>query len=143
MALARNYDINRPGRHTASHSTPQALSDKECPFFTHPSKCSFSYFCTTWPFLSAPAQFHLSAFAHSSRIRAPTLRTVVVSGILFGAALSRFSRVRGWPSTQIFLVLRKGRGRIVFRDGYETHLCRLLSIAFCYSYVHYSYPSTC
>ena len=45
-----------------------AHSDKRCPvsksFFTHPSKCYSSSFSITWPFLSAPAQFHLSAVAH-------------------------------------------------------------------------------
>ena len=132
-------------QHPSNVSLP--IHDKRCPnsksFFTHSSKCYSSYFCTTWPFLSTPARFHLLAVAHSSRIRAPTLRIVEVSGILLGAALSRFFRVHGWRSIRIFLVLRRGRGRIVFKGGYGTHFCRLLSTAFRYSYVHYSYPSTC
>ena len=112
-------------------------------FFTHLSKCSFSYFSTTWPSLSAPTRFHLSPVVHSSRTHAATFPIVVAYGTLFGAALSRFFRVHGWRFIRIFRVLRRGRGRIVFKDGYGTRFCRLLSTAFRYSYVHYSYPSTC
>ena len=42
-----------------------AHSDKRCPvsksFFTHSSKCYSSSFSITWPFLFAPAQFHLTS----------------------------------------------------------------------------------
>ena len=122
-------------------------SDKRClvsnSFFIHPSKCFFSYFFTTWPFLFTPTQFHLSSIVHSSRTHAVTYPIVGIFGILFGAALSRFSRVRGSRCIRIFLVLRRGRGSIVFKDGYGIRFCRLLSIASRYSYVHCSYPSMC
>ena len=130
-----------PLKHFVAHS------DKRCPvsksFFTHPSKCYSSYFYTTWPFLFAPARFRLSSVVHSNRTRAMTLLIVVVSGTLFGAALPRFSHVHGWQFIRTCRVLRRGRGRIVFKSGYGTRFCRSSSIAFCYSYVHYSYPSTC
>ena len=139
--------LTAQGRHTAFHSAPQVFSDKGChtskSFFTLSSKCYSSYFSTTWPFLSAPARFHLSSVVHSSRTHAVTSPIVVAYGTLFGAALSRFFRVRGWRFIRIFLVLRRGRGRIVFKDGYGTRFYRLSSIAFRYSYVHYLYPNTC
>ena len=126
-------------------STASPFSDKGCrtskSFFTHLSKCSSSYFSTTWPSLSAPTRFHLSSVVHSSRTHAVTFPIVVAYGTLFGAALSRFFRVHGRWFILIFLVLRRGRGRIVFKDGYGTHFCPLLSTAFCYSYVRCSYPS--
>ena len=126
-------------------STASPFSDKGCrtskSFFTHLSKCSSSYFSTTWPSLSAPTQFHLSSVVHSSRTHAVTFPIVVAYGTLFGAALSRFFCVHGWWFILIFLVLRRGRGRIVFKDGYGTHFCPLLSTAFCYLYVRCSYPS--
>ena len=119
-------------------------SDKRYPFskffFTHLSKCSSSYFSTTWPSLSAPTRFHLSPVVHSSRTHAVTFPIVVAYGTLFGAALSQFSRVRGLRYIRIFRVLRRGRGRIVFKNGCGTHFCRLLSTAFrCALLV----PSTC
>ena len=124
-------------QHLSSVSLPILI--KRCPvsksFFTHPSKCYSSSFSITWPFLFAPAQSYLSTAAHSSRIRAPTLGIVVASGTLFGAALSRFSRVRGLQYIRIFRALRRGRRRIVFKHGYGTRFCHLLSIAFRYSYV--------
>ena len=109
---------------TPVFSIPQAFrchSDKRCPvsksFFTHPSKCYSSSFSITWPFLSAPAQFHLSAVAHSSRICAPTSRILEQYGISFGAVLPPFFRVLGWLFIRICRVLSKGRGRIVFKGG--------------------------
>ena len=114
-------------------------SDKRYPvsksFFTHPSKCSSSSFSITWPYLSVPAQSHRSAVTYSSRIRAPTLGIVAASGTLFGAALSRFSLVHGWPCTRTCRVLSRGRRRIVFKSGYGTHFSRSPNIAFRCSYV--------
>ena len=98
-----------------------AHSDKRCPvsksFFTHLSKCSSSYFSTTWLFLSVPTRFHLSPVVHSSRIHVATFPIVAAYGILFGATLSRFFRVHGLRYIRMFRVLRRGRGRIVFKDG--------------------------
>ena len=111
-----------------------AHSDKRCrtskSFFTYPSKCYFSSLSTTCFTLSAPAQSHLLTAAHSTRIRAPTLRIVVASGTLFGAALSRFPRVHGLQFILTSHVLRRGRQRIVFKDGYGTQFFRLSSTAF-------------
>ena len=129
--------------------TPQAFrchSDKRYPvsksFFTHSSKCYSSSFSITWPFLSAPAQFHLTSAPHSSRIRVPTSRIPEQSGISFGAVLPPFSHVLGWLFIRICRVLSKGRRRIVFKGGYGTHFSRLPNIAFRYSYVLYWYLST-
>ena len=123
-----------------------AHSDKRYPvsksFFTHSSKCYSSSFSITWPFLSAPAQSHRSAVTYSSRIRAPTLGIVAASGTLYGAALSRFSLVHGWPCTRTCRVLSRGRRRIVFKGKYGTLFCRLPNIAFRYSYVLYWCLST-
>ena len=122
-----------------------AHSDKRYPvnksLFTHSSKCYSSSFSTTWLFISVPAQSHRSAVAHSSRIRAPTLGIVAASGTLFGAALSRFSLVLGWPCTRTYRVLSRGRRRIVFKREYGTLFCRLSNIAFRCSYVHRVYIS--
>ena len=116
-----------------------AHSDKRCPvsksFFTHPSKCYSSSFSITWPFLSAPAQFHLSAVAHLSRIRAPTSRILERSGISFGAVSPPFFRAHGWLFIRIYRVLSRGRRRIAFKYGYGTHFSHLPNIAFRCSYV--------
>ena len=134
---------------TPVFSTPQAFrchSDKRYPvnksLFTHSSKCYPSFFCITWPFLSAPAQFHLAAVAHSSRIRAPTSRILERSGISFGAVLPPFSHVHGWQFIRICLALSRGRRRIVFKGGYGTHSSRSPNIVFCYLYVLCWYLST-
>ena len=143
---AHSYDINRSDRLTAHYTCIQHLlsvfvshSDKRClvskSFFTNPSKCYSSPFSITWPFLSAPAQFHLSLVAHSSRIHTRTSRILAQYGISFGAVLPPFSRVRGWLFIQICRVLRRGRRRIVFKDGYGTHFSRSPNIAFRCSYV--------
>ena len=128
-----------PLEHFVAHSDKRCLVSNS--FFTHPPKCSSSYFFTTWPFLSTPTRFHLSSVVHSSRTHAVTFPIVGVFGTLFGAALLRFSHVHGWQFTRIFLVLRRGRGRIVFKDGYGTQFSRLPSTAFHYLYVRCSYPS--
>ena len=127
---------------TPVFSTPQAFrchSDKRYlvskSLFTYSSKCYSSSFSITWPFLSAPAQFHLTFVAHSSRIRAPTSHTLEPSGISFGAALPPFFRVHGWLFIRICLALSRGRRRIVFKGGYGTHFSRLANIAFRSSYV--------
>ena len=144
MALARTI-MTLTGPRSA-HCSPHVYSahlkrfivhsDKRYPvsksFFTHPSKCYSSHFCTTWPFLFTPTRFHLSSVVHSSRTRAMTSPIVEVSGILFGAALSRFFRVRGSRFIRICRVLRRGR-RIVFEDGYGTQFSRFQSTAFRYS----------
>ena len=134
---------------TRVFSTPTerfvAYSDKRCPvsksFFTHPSKCYSSSFSITWPFLSVPAQFHLSAVAHSSQIHARTSHILAQYGILFGAVLSPFSHVHGWLFIRICRVLRRGKRRIAFKDGYETHFSHSPNIAFLCSFVHCWYPS--
>ena len=129
MALARTIMISFGPRST--HCLPHvysaplerfvAHSDKRCPvrksFSTRPSKCYSSYFSITWPFLSTPTRFHLSSVVHPSLTRAVTSPIVGLFGILFGAALSRFFRVRGLRFIRMFLVLRRGRGRIVFKGG--------------------------
>ena len=109
---------------TPVFSIPQVFcchSDKRCPisksFFTHPSKCYSSSFSITWPFLSAPAQFHLSAVSHLSRICVPTSCIPERSGILFGAVLPPFFHVHGWLFIQICCVLSRGRQRIIFKGG--------------------------
>ena len=116
-----------------------AHSDKRCPvsksFFAHSLKCYSSSFSITWPFLSAPAQFHLTSVAHSSRIRAPTSRILAQYGISFGAVLPPFSHVHGWLFIRICHVLSRGRRRIVFKVGYGTHFSRSPNIAFRCSYV--------
>ena len=121
-------------------------SDKRCPvsksFFAHPSKCSSSSFSITWPFISVPAQFHLTSVPHSSRIRVPTSRILEPSGISFGAVLPPFFRAHGWQFIRICLALSKGRRRIVFKGGYGTHFSRSPNIAFRYSYVLCWYLST-
>ena len=146
MALARTI-MTLTAQVDTLPSTAPPFSDKGCrtskSFFTHSSKCYSSYFSTTWPFPSAPTRFRLSSVVHSSQTHAVTFPIVVAYGTLFGAALSRFFRVHGLRYIRMFLVLRRGRGRIVFKDGYGIRFCRLLSTAFRYSYVHYSYPSTC
>ena len=116
-----------------------AHSDKRYPvnksLFTHSSKCYSSSFSITWPFLSAPAQFHLTSVPHSSRICVPTSHIPEQSGISFGAVLPPFFRVRGWLFILICRVLSKGRRRIIFKGGYGTHFSRSPNIAFHYSYV--------
>ena len=115
-----------------------AHSDKRCPisksFFSHPSKCSSSSFSITWPFLSAPAQFHLTSVPHSSRIRVPTSRIPEQSGISFGVVLPAFFHVLGWLFIRMCLVLSRGRGRTVFKGGYGTHSSRSPNIVFHYLY---------
>ena len=140
-ASQHNYDINRPGRPTAHHSTPQAFrrhSDKRYPIskslFTYSSKCYSSSFSITWSFLSAPAQFHPTSVPHSSPIRVPTSHMLEQSGISFGAVLPPFSHVPGWLFIRICRVLRRGRRRIVFKGGYGTHFSRSPNIAFRSSY---------
>ena len=114
-------------------------SDKRCPvsksFFNHPSKCYPSSFSITWPFLFAPAQFHLTSVPHSSPIRVPTSRIPEPSGISFGAVLPPFFRVLGWLFTRMCPVLSRGRRRIVFKGGYKTHFSHSPNIAFRCSYV--------
>ena len=109
-------------------------SDKRYPvsksFFTHPSKCYSSFFSITWPFLSVPAQSHLTSVPHSSRIRVPTSRILERFGISFGAVLPPFSHVRGWQFIRICRVLRRGRRRIAFNDGYGTRFSPLPNIVF-------------
>ena len=123
-----------------------AHSDKRYPvnksFFTHPSKCSSSSFSITWPFISVPAQSHRSPVAHSSRIRVPTSRILEPSGISFGAVLPPFSHVHGWQFIRICRVLRRGRRRIAFKDGYGTRFSPLPNIVFRCSYVPCWYMST-
>ena len=123
-----------------------AHSDKRYPasksFFSHPSKCSSSSFFITWPFISVPAQSHRSAFAHSSRIRAPTSHIPERSGISFGAVLPPFFRVLGWLFTRICRVLSRGRRRIDFKGGYGTHSSRSPNIVFRSSYVLCWYLNT-
>ena len=154
MASART--ILTPTGPKSTHGPPHVYSaplkcfvthsGKRCPvsksFFTHSSKCYSSSFFITWPFISAPAQFHRSPVPHSSRIRAPTPHILEPSGISFGAVLPPFFRVRGWLFIRICRVLSRGRRRIVFKGGYGTHLSRLPNIAFCYSYVLCWYLST-
>ena len=138
---AHSYDINRSDRLTAhytciqhplsvfvSHSDKRGLVSKS--FFTNPSKCYSSPFSITWPFLSAPAQFHRSLVAHLSRIHARTSRILAQYGISFGAVLPPFSRVRGWLFIRICRALSRGRGRIVFKDGYGTRFSPLPNIVF-------------
>ena len=132
---------------TRVFSTPQALFIKRChrnwSLFIRPSKCCSSSSSTTWLVLSTLAQSRLSTVAHSSRTHAPISPAVELYGILFGAALSLFSRARGLLFTRIFRVLRRGRRRIVLKDGYGTQFSRLPSTAFRCSYVRCLYPSTC
>ena len=109
--------------------------------FTHPSQCCFSFLSTTWLIPLAPAQSHLSTVAHSSETHVPTSPTVGLSGILFGAVLSRISRVHGLRFIPTSRVLRRGKRTILFKDGYGTHFCHLQSIAFLYSFVLCWYPS--
>ena len=136
-----NYDVNGPrSTHCPPHmySAPLkrfvAHSDKRYPasksFFTHSSKCYSSSFSITWLSISAPAQFHRSPVPHSSRIRAPTPHILEPSGISFGAALPPFFRVRGWLFIRICRALSRGRGRIVFKDGYGTRFSPLPNIVF-------------
>ena len=134
---------------TPVFSTPQAFrchSDKRYPvsksLFTHPSKCYSSFFSITWPFLSAPAQFHLTSVPHSSRIRVPTSRILEQYGISFGAVLPPFFRVPGWLFTRICRVLSRGRRRIDFKGGYGTHSSRSPNIVFRSSYVLCWYLNT-
>ena len=144
-ASQHNYDINCPGQPlptTPVFSTPQAFhchSDIRCPvsksFFTHPSKCYSSSFSITWPFLSAPARFHLSAVSHSSQICVLTSHILEQSGILFGAVLPPFFHVCGRLFIQICCVLSRGRWRIIFKGGYGTHFFCSPNISFCCSYV--------
>ena len=146
MTLTAQVD---PLTTTPVFSTPQTFrchSDKRYPvsksLFTYSSKCYSSSFSITWPFLSAPAQFHLTFVAHSSRIRAPTSHILEQSGISFGAVLPPFFRVLGWQFIRICLVLSIGRRRIFFKDGYGTHFSHSPNIAFRCSYVLYWYLST-
>ena len=101
---------------TPVFSTPQAFryhSDKRYPvsksLFTYSSKCYSSSFSITWPFLSMPAQFHLTFVAHSSRVCALTSHILERFGISFGAALPPFFRVHGWLFIRICLALSRGR----------------------------------
>ena len=87
----------------------------------------FSCFSTTWFTLLTLAQSNLSTAVHSSRIRAPTLCIVAASGTLFGAALSRISRVHGLQSILTSLATSK--------EEHGTQFCHLPSIAFCCLYV--------
>ena len=138
------------GRPTAYHTYiqhPSSFFNKRChsnwSLFIRPSKCCSSSSSTTWLVLSTLAQSCPSTIAHLSRTHAPISLGVELYGILFGAALSLFSRARGLLFTQIFRVLRRGRRRIVLKVGYGTQFSRLPSTAFCCLYVRCSYPSTC
>ena len=140
--------LGRPSAHHTCIKHPQRFvshPDNRYPvsksLFTYSSKCYSSSFSIIWPLISAPTQSHRSAATYSSRIRALTLGIVAASGTLFGAALSPFSLVHGWPCTRTYRVLRRGRPRIVFKGRYETLFCHLSNIAFRCSYVHCWYPS--
>ena len=141
--------LGRPSAHHTCIKHPQRFvshPDNRYPvsksLFTYSSKCYSSSFSIIWPLISALTQSHRSAATYSSRIRAPTLGVVAASGTLFGAALSPFSLVHGWPCTRTYRVLRRGRRRIVFKGKYGTLFCRLPNIAFRYSYVLYWCLST-
>ena len=110
------------------------------------SQCCFLPLPATRPMeslLTAANWSHPSANARWSQIRAPTFLTVAPSGTLYGAALSPSSHALGLRSIQIFSVQGSEKWKIVFKNWYGTQFYRLLSIAFRYSYVHCSYPSTC
>ena len=123
-----------------------AHSEKRCPvsksFFTHSSKCYSLSFSITWPFISTPAQFHLTSVPHLSRIRVPMSRILKWFGISFGAVLPPFFRARGWPFIRICHVLRRGRRRIIFKGGYGTLFSHSPNIVFRSSYVLCWYLST-
>ena len=123
-----------------------AHSDKRCPvsksFFTHSLKCYSSSFSITWPFLFAPAQFHLTSVPHLSQIHVPTPCILEWSGISFGVALPPFFHVHRWPFIWICLVLSRGRQRIIFKGGYGTHSSHSPNIVFHCSYVLCWYLST-
>ena len=123
-----------------------AHSDKRYPvsksFFTHSSKCYSSSFSITWPFLSVPAQSHLTSVPRSSRVRVPTSRILERFGISFGAVLPPFFRVHGWPFIRICRVLSRGRRRIIFKGGYGTLFSHSPNIVFRSSYVLCWYLNT-
>ena len=121
MPYMVNSDFATCIQHPSSVSLPIPGYPVSKSFFTHPSKCYSSSFSVTWSFLSAPARFHLSSVAYSSRIHARTPRILAQYGISFGAVLPPFYHVRGWPFIRICRVLSRGRLRTVFKNGYRTH----------------------